>query len=85
MDPFHPLTLASRQPVIPNAPTQLDVGAVPTDAVLQPGHRLRVDVFASNFPKGLLLRPLLNESRLAPQHLQLDPNAPSYVVLPVVR
>ena len=85
VDPFHPLTLASRQPVIPDAPTQLDVGAVPTDAVLQPGHRLRVDVFASNFPKGLLLRPLLNESRLAPQHLQLDPNAPSYVVLPVVR
>ncbi|MFC4605907.1 CocE/NonD family hydrolase [Rhodococcus kronopolitis] len=82
-DPFYRLTLDSRQPVVPGQPTALDVGLTATDAVLAPGHRLRVDVYASNFPKGMLLRPLLNESGLKPQHLVLDPNAPSFVNVPV--
>ncbi|MFE3292138.1 CocE/NonD family hydrolase [Rhodococcus sp. NPDC059234] len=82
-DPFYTLTLDSRQPVVPGQPTALDVGLTATDAVLAPGHRLRVDVFASNLPKGMLLRPLLNESELKPQHLVLDPTAPSFVNVPV--
>jgi len=36
-----------------------------------------------NFPKGLPLRPLLNESELKPEHIQLDPNAPSFLSIPV--
>lgn len=82
-DPFYVLSLASRQPVVPGVPTTLDVGLTATDSILQPGHRLRVDIFASNFPKGMLLRPLLNESGLKPQHLVLDPNAPSFVNVPL--
>nr|WP_246097841.1 CocE/NonD family hydrolase [Rhodococcus spelaei] len=82
-DPFYVLSLASRQPVVPGQPTALDVGLTATDSILQPGHRLRVDVFAGNFPKGMLLRPLLNESGLKPQHLVLDPAAPSFVNVPV--
>ncbi|QNG21636.1 CocE/NonD family hydrolase [Rhodococcus triatomae] len=82
--PFHTLTLSSRQPVVPGQPTTLDLALTPTAAVLQPGHRLRVDIFASNLPKGLMLRPLLNESELRPQHLELAPNAPSFVNIPVV-
>ncbi|MCX5042266.1 CocE/NonD family hydrolase [Aldersonia sp. NBC_00410] len=82
-DPYNTLTLASRQPVVPGQPTQLDVGLTPTDAVLAPGHRLRVDIYASNFPKGTPLRPLLNESALAQQHLLLDPDAPSFVNVPL--
>ena len=83
-DPYPVLTLATRQPIVPGQPTQLDIGLTATDAVLQPGHRLRVDVAAGNFPKGLLLRPLLNESELKPQHLVLDPSAPSFVNVPTI-
>ena len=82
-DPYNILTLDTRQPIVPGQPTAIDIGLTATDAVLQPGHRLRVDVFASNFPRGMLLRPLLNESELKPQHLDLDPNAPSYVNIPI--
>ena len=84
-DPYPHLSLDTRQPLVPGQPTVLDVGLVATDAVLQPGHRLRVDVFASNLPRGLPLRPMLNESGLRPQHIELDPNQPSWVNVPLSR
>ncbi|MFB7721630.1 CocE/NonD family hydrolase [Nocardia sp. NPDC056100] len=82
-DPYPYLTLDTREPLVPGQPTQLDLGLTATDAVLQPGHRLRVDVFAFNFPRGLPLRPLLNESQLLPQHIDIDPSAPSWVNVPL--
>jgi len=85
VDPVQTLTLATRAPVVPGRSVQLDVGLLATDALIKPGHRLRVDVFAANFPRGLPLRPLLNDSQLRPQHIQLDPNVPSYVNVPVSR
>ncbi|MBD1320427.1 CocE/NonD family hydrolase [Gordonia hankookensis] len=83
IDPFYNLTLASRQPVTPGTPVGVDIGLLPTEALIKPGHRLRVDVFAMNVPRGLPLRPLLNESQLKPQHIQLDPQRPSFVNLPL--
>lgn len=83
VDPFYTMTLASRQRVTPGHPVSLDIGLLPTEAMLKPGHRLRIDVYAMNFPKGLPLRPLLNESGLKPQHIQLDPTRPSWVNIPV--
>ncbi|TSE00271.1 CocE/NonD family hydrolase [Skermania sp. ID1734] len=83
--PFHVLTLEDRQPVVPGQPTTLDIALVPTDAVLQPGHRLRVDIYAANFPRGMMIPALLLESQLKPQHLVLDPQAPSWVNLPLNR
>ncbi|MEU8894577.1 CocE/NonD family hydrolase [Nocardia sp. NPDC048505] len=85
IDITYKLTLDSREPLVPGAPTVLDVGVNPTETVLRPGHRLRVGVYASNFPRGMLLPPLLVESRLAAQHLVLDPAAPSFVNVPVSR
>lgn len=79
------VTLDRLAPVIPGAPTTIDLGLSATDAVLAPGHRLRVDVWASDLPKSIMLRPLLNASQLAPQHLLLDPNAPSYITVPTSR
>lgn len=79
------LTLDDRQPLVPGQPTVLDVAVNATNAVLQPGHRLRIDVYASNFPRGILLPPVLFESRLAPQHLVLDPAEPSFINLPLSR
>ncbi|PXX61105.1 hypothetical protein DFR70_109297 [Nocardia tenerifensis] len=81
--PYLRLTLGSRQPVVPGVPTDLDIGLTSIDAVLHPGHRLRVDLFASNLPKGLPLMPMLIDSGLRPQHLELDPNAPSFVNVPI--
>jgi len=46
---------------------------------------LRISVFASNFPAGILLPPLLVDSQLATQHILLDPNTPSYLNVPVDR
>ncbi|MFF0542030.1 CocE/NonD family hydrolase [Nocardia thailandica] len=84
-DPYPILSLATRQPVVPGEPTTVDLGIRAIDGVLAPGHRLRIDVFASNFPSGILLRPLLNESGLKPQHIELDPARPSWVNVPLDR
>ncbi|WP_280481035.1 CocE/NonD family hydrolase [Nocardia cyriacigeorgica] len=85
VDPYPTLTLADRQPTVPGEPTVLDISLRATDAVLQPGHRLRVDIFASNFPRSVPMGPTLVDSRLAPQHVQLDPSAPSWVNIPMSR
>lgn len=84
-DPHYLLTLASRQPVVPGQAVTLDVGLAPIEAVLKPGHRLRVDIFAANLPKGMLLGPMLRESGLKPQRLVLDPGQPSFVNVPLSR
>ena len=83
IDPFYKLTLASRQRTVPGRPVSIDIGLLPTEALIRPGHRLRIDVFAMNLMRGLPLRPLLNESGLKPEHIQLDPNRPSFVNLPL--
>ncbi|MEU1985733.1 CocE/NonD family hydrolase [Nocardia sp. NPDC019395] len=83
--PFNPITLDSVQPVTPGEPVALDIAVIPTQAVLEPGHRLRLDVFAANAPKALAFRPMLNDTELKPQHLALDPSAPSFVNFPTDR
>ncbi len=82
IDPYYVMSLNARERVKPGVPVQLDLGLLPTEALLKPGHRLRIDIFAMNFPRGLPLRPLLNESMLRPQHIQLDPNRPSFLNVP---
>lgn len=84
VDAHHHLTLETRQPTVPGRPTVLDVNLLPTDAVLAPGHRLRVDVYAASAPRYLPLGPMRQDSGLRPQHLLLDPAQPSFVTLPVV-
>ncbi|RDI44855.1 CocE/NonD family hydrolase [Nocardia mexicana] len=83
--PHYRLGLDTRRPVTPGQPVALDIGLNPTEAVLQPGHRLRIDVYAANFPKGVPALPMLLETGLKPQHVQLDPAAPSYASVPLGR
>ncbi len=83
--PHNPITLDSMLPVVPGEPVALDIAVIPTQAVLQPGHRLRIDVFAGNSPKALAFRPMLNNTELKPQYLSIDPDAPSFVNLPTDR
>ncbi|MGW4354713.1 CocE/NonD family hydrolase [Nocardia sp. NPDC004582] len=82
-DPRAFTSLDKRQETVPGEATTLDIALGGTQAVLQPGHRLRVDVFAGNFPKGLPILPMLIDTGLKPQHLQLDPARPSFVNIPV--
>lgn len=81
--PAYFLDLSRREQTVPGQPVALDIALTPIDAVLQPGHRLRVDVYASNFPKGLPMMPVLIDSGLRPQHVRLDPTAPSWVNVPL--
>ncbi|WP_067568658.1 CocE/NonD family hydrolase [Nocardia acidivorans] len=82
-DPVPDLSLDTRQRTVPGQPVALDISIAGIDAVLQPGHRLRVDVYAGNFPKGLPPTAITVDTGLLPQHLLLDPAEPSYVNLPV--
>ena len=69
-------------PVPADEPIRLDVDLVPTDAVLQPGHRLRVDVYAASLPRYLTLVPDLIKARgRRHQRLVLDPDHPSHLTL----
>ncbi|NKY46564.1 CocE/NonD family hydrolase [Nocardia cerradoensis] len=82
-DPRAYTSLDKRLPTVPGEVTELNIALPATRAVLAPGHRLRVDVFAGNFPKGLPIAPMLADTGLKPEHLQLDPNAPSFVNIPL--
>ncbi|MGW4121491.1 CocE/NonD family hydrolase [Nocardia sp. NPDC004711] len=82
-DPRAFTSLDKREETVPGEATTLDIALGGTQAVLQPGHRLRVDVFAGNFPKGLPILPMLIDTGLKPEHLQLDPDRPSFVNIPV--
>lgn len=54
------------QPVVPGKPTTVDFGTYPLDAVLQPGHRLRVTVYSSNYPSALPPMPMMMAAGLTP-------------------
>nr|WP_245551676.1 CocE/NonD family hydrolase [Gordonia hirsuta] len=79
LDAVHYLSRDRRLPVPPDEPVRIDVDLVPTDAVLQPGHRLRVDVYAASLPRYLTIVPDLIKARGRRQQLVLDPNKPSYL------
>ncbi|MEU8901533.1 CocE/NonD family hydrolase [Nocardia sp. NPDC048505] len=81
--PYHPLDINARADQTPGAPTVLDIGLLATDAVIQPGHRLRLDVYAFSVPRALPTGASVLASGLRPQHVQLDPAEPSYVTLPL--
>ena len=63
---------------------ELDVDVVPTDAVLEEGHRLRVDVYAGSVPRYLATVPDLVKTRFGKQTVLLSPEQPSYVSLQIV-
>ncbi|MEU0876307.1 CocE/NonD family hydrolase C-terminal non-catalytic domain-containing protein, partial [Nocardia brasiliensis] len=71
-------------PVIANQPHTVDIKILPTDLVLQPGHRLRINILATNITALLpTLEQALN-TQLAPQTVLIDTAAPSYLTLPIV-
>ncbi|ROZ85779.1 CocE/NonD family hydrolase [Gordonia sp. OPL2] len=75
----HYLSRKRKLPVPADEPVRIDVDLVPTDAVLEAGHRLRVDVYAASFPRYLTVVPDLIKARGRRQRLVLDPHHPSYL------
>ncbi|GAC67919.1 CocE/NonD family hydrolase [Gordonia soli] len=75
----HHLTRKRKMPVPSDIPVRIDVDLVPTDAILEPGHRLRVDVYANSFPRYLTVVPDLVKARGRRQRLVLDPAHPSHL------
>lgn len=67
VDPIQMLDLVrGYEPVVPGKPTTIDFGTLPIDAVIQPGHRLRVSVYASNYPSAVPPMPMMVAAGLTP-------------------
>lgn len=75
------LTRAAVLPVVPNVPTILEIPLFATDAVLEPGHRLRIDILAGAPPRFLPTLPDLARTRLARQTVLIDREQPSFLTL----
>ncbi len=84
IQPWHPFTKASLQPVGAGNLVELNVEVFPTSAVIKSGHKLRIAVGASDFPHGLPPIPSLLQSILGVLTIYSDAAHPSSVVLPVV-
>lgn len=77
-------TEAAQRPAVPAQPTILDIPVSTTEAILEPGHRLRVDIYGPQFDRYLpSLRSIL-DTGLRPQHILLDSNDPSWINVPIV-
>lgn len=81
-DPYYAIDIDKRAPVPAGSVNALDIGTTATDALLKPGHRLRVSIYALNAPRAVPLGPILHDSGLKPQHVLLDPQSPSWVIVP---
>ncbi|MGB3698123.1 MAG: CocE/NonD family hydrolase [Gordonia sp. (in: high G+C Gram-positive bacteria)] len=82
VDPYYALDAFSRATVKPGSAQTLDIGTLGTDALLKPGHRLRVSVYALNVTRAVSFGPISHDSGLKPEHVVLDPANPSWLQVP---
>ncbi len=82
--PYHPFTKASLLPVKPGKPETLDIEIFNTNAILRPGHRLRLVLRSSDLPHALPTLPDLLPGLLTTQTVHLSSSDPSYVNVPLV-
>lgn len=84
IQPWHPFTASSAQPVVPGKPMLVPVEVFPNAAVIRAGHKLRVAISASNQAQGVW--PLPNQANANGNTTVILNSAeyPSSVVLPVV-
>jgi uncharacterized protein len=84
IQPWHPFTAESREPVGFNTVVHLPVEVFPTSVVIKQGHRLRVTVGASDFPHGLPPVVDLLDQIVGVMTVHSSAEHPSSIVLPVV-
>ncbi|MGB3773427.1 MAG: CocE/NonD family hydrolase [Rhodococcus sp. (in: high G+C Gram-positive bacteria)] len=80
----HPLTRSSLLPVTPGQPIVVDIDLLSTEAVLHPGHRLRLDIFAADAPRFVPILPDRIRTRWRAQDVEIDSNDPSFITLPLL-
>jgi putative CocE/NonD family hydrolase len=81
---------ARGEPLVPGQPHEVEVQLGPTSNLFTPGHRIRIDVSSSNFPR-FDVNPNTGEplgrhthTRVAWNRLHVDADHPSHVVLPLI-
>jgi hypothetical protein len=83
-------SLERAEPLKPGQPYEFTIEMYPTSLVFKRGHRLRVDISSSNFPRFDVNpntgEPLNNNTRVetAENTIYTDPKHPSRIVLPVI-
>ena len=83
-------SLSKAEPLEPRQPYEFTIEMYPTSLVFKRGHRIRLDVSSSNFPR-FDVNPNTGEPlndnrrwRVAENSVYLDPAHPSRIVLPVI-
>ncbi len=84
IQPWHPFTEASRETVGPNTIVPVAIEVFPTSLVIKKGHRLQINVGASDFPHGLPPLTDLADQVLGLLQIHSDAEHPSSVVVPAV-
>jgi hypothetical protein len=82
LQPWHPFT--NDAPVDPGEPYELAVEVFPTNALIMPGHRLRVTIASGDFPHQLAPLPALARSLAGTTTILTDPRRRSYIELPAI-
>ncbi len=84
LQPYHPYTRAASAPVEPGKVTRFDIEVFPTTLTLRPGHRLRVTINSTDFPRAFPNLPQLANLIGGVYQIQRTATAPSSVELPIV-
>jgi predicted acyl esterase len=84
LQPYHPFTRESKQPLGRGEVAPVDVEVFPTAARLAPGHRLRIAVQAFDLPHLLPTVPDLPAS-LTGLTIHTSPERPSLLTIPALR
>ncbi len=84
IQPWHPFTLASKQPLVPNQPVLVRVEVFPAAALIRPGHRLQIAISSSNQVEGVWTKPDQASANGNVTTIYNGASHPSSVVLPVV-
>ncbi|MFB8000876.1 CocE/NonD family hydrolase [Nocardia sp. NPDC056000] len=74
LHPAHPLTVEAILPVKPGVPHDLDIDITPTEALLRTGHRLRIAIARTSWPR-YFLTPAVTR-HIKKQTIVLDPRHP---------
>jgi putative CocE/NonD family hydrolase len=86
-------SLAEPEPLTPGQPYELHLDLSITSNVFLPGHRMRLEVSSSNFPRfdrnsntgGLIADESASEVTVAVNRVLHGPDYPSRLILPVIR
>ncbi len=84
IQPWHPFTIASKQPLVPNQPVLVSIEVFPCAALIRPGHKLQIAISSSNQVEGVWTKPDQASANGNVTTIYNDASHPSSIVLPVI-